>query len=399
MPTIHVVGTNGKTSVVHLVSSLLVALGVRVGATTSPHLEDVAERFRIDGRPIDDALLDRACVALEDVRPGVEARIEQPVTFFDAVTAIALWSFVEAEVDVAVVEAGIGGIGDATNVVDSAVTVITPVGFDHPQLGGTLDVIAREKASVVAPGGILLSAPQPPAAAAAIAEVAAERGARLIRVGHEIGVLTRRPAPDGQLVGLRGLGDLQVRARLPLRGVHQATNAALALAAVQAHLGRTDLDLDRVRNGFVTAAVPGRVELVRRPGGPSLLLDGAHDVAAVRALVAAVREGVGTARCVVVLGVGGEREAGPLVAHLRELPGATFVVTRSEAPTATPVAVVAGQLRAAGIASVEAPDVAAACETALALAGSDGLVVVTGSLHLVGAARRWVRGRGGLPCG
>lgn len=386
LPTVHVVGTDGKTSVARITSSLFEALGVRTGETTSPHLQDVRERIRIGGRPITTAALTAACELVHAALPAVDREIGQQVTFFEAVTATALRAFADAGVDVAVVEAGIGGTGDASNVVQGRVAVLTPIGLDHPELGATLPEVAVEKAGVVEPGGILVTAAQAPDAAHVVARMAAGRGATLLRAGRDFGVLTRRPAPAGQLVGLRGLHGTTVRATLPLRGAHQAANAALALAAVQAVLGTTDLDPARLRQGLASVQLPGRVELIRRAAAADVVLDGAHDVPAMEALVAALAERRGRGRCVVVLGVSGGRDPQPLVEALRAVTD-TLVVTAAGCPTAMPAPEAAARVRAVAGDVLAAPDVGAALDAATRQTRPDDLIVVTGSLHLVGDAR------------
>lgn len=392
LPTIHVVGTDGKTSVVRIVAALLEALGIRTGETTSPHLQDVRERIRIGGRPIVDAALARATARLEEALAAVDREAGEPATFFEAVTATALRAFADAAVDVAVVEAGIGGARDATGVVQGRVAVVTPVSSDHPELGADLAQVATEKGGVVGPGTTLVSAAQPPEVADALARVAAGRGAVLLRAGHDFGVLTRRPVAGGQHVGLRGLSGSRLRATLPLRGAHQAANAATALAAVQAFLGTTELDPALLRAGFAAVEVPGRVEVIRRADVADVVLDGAHDAAAVRALVAAVRESPPLGGCAVVLGVGGGRDATEMVQALHELTP-TFVVTSARSPTAMPTQPLAACVRAAGAEAVAVPDVGDAVHEASRQVPPDGLVVVTGSLHLVGDARTALGGR------
>ncbi len=387
VPAVHVVGTNGKTSVARIVTSLLVALGVRGGETTSPHLQDVRERIRIGGSPIDPDALDAACAPLQRALTAVDEQVGEPATFFEAVTATALRAFADAGVDVAVIEAGIGGAGDATAVVQGRVTVVTPIGLDHPELGRTLPEVAFEKASVVEPGGILVTAAQDPAAAHVVARVAAGRGATLLRAGHDFGVLTRRPSPAGQLVGLRGLDGRAIRLTLPLRGAHQAANAAVALASVQALLGTSDLDPTRLRHGFASVQVPGRVEMVRRDGAADVVLDGAHDVPAMRALVAALGEGGSNRRVVVVVGVGGRRDPRPLIDTLRELTDSFVVTAAVSSPEAVPAHELVASVRAHGAEAIVARDPAAAMDEATRRAAAEDLIVVTGSLHLVGDVR------------
>lgn len=386
MPAIHVVGTDGKTSVVRMVAALLEALGVRAGDSTSPHLHDVGERIRIGNRSLAPARLAAACAPLPAALSEAEYRLNEPVTFFDAVTAVALRAFADAAVDVGVVEAGIGGAGDATNVVQGRVAVCTPVGLDHPELGTTFAEVAAEKAGIVEPGGVLVTSAQEPAAAEALATVAQGRGATLLRAGRDFGVRARRQGPDRQVVDLHGLWDSRLRATLSLRGAHQAGNAATALAAVQAFLGTSDLCPDTLAAGFAAARVHGRMELVRRPGAAMVVLDGAHDALAVRALATGVRELDHRGPCALVLGVSGGRDPGLLLAPLRRL-HAPVVATAARAPGAASAGDVADRLRGKGVEVTAVDDPAGAVELASRQVGPDGLVVVTGSLHLVGEVR------------
>jgi dihydrofolate synthase / folylpolyglutamate synthase len=386
-PAVHVVGTNGKTSVVKITAALLTALGVRVGDTTSPHLHHLDERIRLDGRALPPARLAALAALLPDAVARAEHRLGETVTFFDVVTAAALRAFADAAVDVAVVEAGIGGAGDATGLLTPAVTVCTPIGLDHPQLGATPAEVAAEKTGALAPDATLLSSAQVPAAAEVLTRRAVERGARLRLAGRDFGVVRRRPVGTGQLLELRGLGESTVRARLPLAGAHQADNAALALATVQSLLGTRDLDPERLRAGFAVAHVPGRLEIVARPdGSPQVVLDGAHDPEATTALATTLAHRMPGPRTIVVLGVSGGRDPARVLAPLAGM-AAGVVVTAAETPGARRPDEVAATLRAAGHRVELAPGVEAALAMATRRAGPEGVVIVTGSLHLVARAR------------
>src|SRR4051812_15670756 len=233
-PSIHITGTNGKTSTARMVDALLREFGVRTGRYTSPHLESVTERIAVDGDPID---AERFAAAYDDVAPFVEmvdGRHADPVTFFELLTAMAFSTFAEAPVEVAVVEVGLGGRWDATNVVQAPVAVVTPIGLDHVGiLGDTVEAIAGEKAGIIHPGAVVVQAPQPPEAAAVLARRAEEVGASVVRVGSDFGVRSRTVAVGGQLLELEGLGGRYDDVFLPLYGAHQAGNAVCALAAVE----------------------------------------------------------------------------------------------------------------------------------------------------------------------
>ncbi len=382
--TVHVVGTGGKTSIVRTMSSLFTALGVTCGETTSPHLQHASERIRLDGHAVRPELVAARWRDLQQAIAVAESRTGESVTFFEAVTALALRLFADRQVDVAVVEAGIGGVTDATGVLASDVVVLSRVGYDHPELGVDLAQIAREKAGVASPGGVLVCSAQDPAAAEAIEEVVAERAATLLRAGRDFGVDTRRPAPGGQQVGLRGLDGSGIRGFLPLRGAHQAANAAVALAAVQTLLGTTDLDPVRLRTGLAAVDVPGRVEVVTRRDAADVILDGAHDIDAMSALARCLVESAPGRPITVVFGVGGQRSPEPLLERLRRL-DARLIVTATATPQAMPVEELERRARADGVDAIAAADPALAIRRATELTPADGVIVVTGSLHLVGA--------------
>lgn len=386
LDAIHVVGTDGKTSIVRITAALLHALGYRTGETTSPHLQEVTERVRVAQREVrrEDLLGD-----LEEVAPALaraERRIGEQVTFFEAITGLALRRFATQGVGVAVVEAGIGGAGDATGVLGARTAVLSLVGHDHPELGATLAEVAEEKAGVVPAGGTLISAAQRPEVTEAVARVLREREATLLLAGRDFGVQTRRAVPGGQDVGLRGLDGATLRGRLHLAGAHQAANAAVALAAVQAFLGTTDLDPARLRAGLAAVRVPGRVEVRRCPSGVPAVLDGAHDREAARALATTIAESLRPSHVTLVLGTGGGRDPRPLLAELAPL-GPRVVVTASSSPTSTSVGTLAELLQRAGVPATIAADPEVALTAAAELTGPDGCLVVTGSLHLVGEVR------------
>ena len=363
---VRVVGTDGKTSVTRLLGGLLTASGRRVGATTSPHLERVDERIRLDGAALPPTLLGPAVDAVRAALPQVDAAGE-PVSFFEVITATAVQSFADARVDHLLVEAGIGGAGDATAAIPADVVVLTRVGLDHPELGSTLAEVTWEKASVLPVGGTLVSGPQAPPVDEVLAEVVAEREARWLRAGVDHGVVDREPGDDGQQVTVRGPGGPDVDVWLPLWGAHQADNAATALAALAVVLGQWP-NPDELRSALADVAVPGRTERIADAAGPEVVLDGAHDAPAVDALVAALAERPVAGPTVVLLGTTGERDPGPLAAQL----------TAGGAQVRSVAATCAGRQLAHELAAARSH------------VGPAGRVVVTGSLYLVGAARSQV---------
>jgi dihydrofolate synthase/folylpolyglutamate synthase len=384
--SIHLTGTNGKTSTARMITSLLMAAGERVGTYTSPHLQDVRERFRVDTQPI---AVDDVLAGLDALGPHIE-RVEQAtgemVTFFEASTALCLWAFARARIHTGVIEVGMGGRFDATNVIDAGVAVLGRVQMDHPQLGATIGEVAWEKAGIIGPGATVVSANPVGPAAHVIGHEVAERGARLHVLDRDFGVTGRTLTPSGQRINLRGLDDRRFTVDLPLHGAHQAVNAACALAAVQAHRV-TPLDPAAVRAGFAAVRSPGRLELLYTRQGVPVLLDGAHNPAAGRVLVTALRELHGDRRRIAVLGMMADKD----VETFARLIGSAVdevVVTTPDSPRAASAEHLAAACRTAGVAVHDhVADTGAAVRLAAERAGGHGMVVVTGSLYTVGDAR------------
>jgi dihydrofolate synthase/folylpolyglutamate synthase len=317
---VHVTGTNGKTSTARMIERLVREHGLRTGRFTSPHLTRVTERIAIDGEPISD---ERFVEVWQDVAPYVhmvdvrEQEAGRPrLSFFEVFTVMAFAAFADAPVDVAVVEVGMGGRWDATNVADGAVAVITPVAYDHERwLGHTLVEIAGEKSGIVKDGATLVLSQQQEDAEGVILEAAAERGARVVREGVDIDVVERQVAVGGQLLTLRGTGGTYTEIFLPLHGEHQAHNALAALAATEALMaGGGALEGGIVEAAFADAESPGRLELVR--SSPTILVDAAHNPAGAEALVAAVEEAFHFQRVVGVVGVMADKDPEGILAVL-----------------------------------------------------------------------------------
>ena len=290
-PVIHVAGTNGKGSTAIMIESLLRSVGLRTGRFSSPHLTDVTERISVDGEPISP---DRFVEVWRDVEPYVQMVDEQQIdgvamTFFEVVTAMAFAAFADAPVDVAVVEVGVGGGWDATNVADGTVAVITPIDLDHTHiLGTTVAKIASEKAGIIKPGAMAILAGQDIDAAKVLLERATDVGALVQREGVDFGLIDRVPGVGGQVIRLNGNDGPVDGIGLPAYGEHQARNAALALAAVESFLGMKALQPDVIRDGFDVVRLPGRMEVVRR--SPSVVLDAAHNPHGAAAAAATVTE-------------------------------------------------------------------------------------------------------------
>ena len=400
-PSIHLTGTNGKTSTARMIDSLLRAFGLHTGRYTSPHLETVRERIALDGEPVSE---DRFVAMYREVKPLaelVDQRSSEPLTYFDMTTALAFATFADAPVDVAVVEVGLGGAEDATNVLQAGVAVLTPIGLDHTEwLGDTLEDIALHKAGIIHPGATVICAAQDDEAARPILERCAEVGATVAREGTEFGVLRRAVAVGGQVLTIQGLGGVYEEVFIPLHGAHQAQNAAVALAAVEAFLGagtKRQLDVEAVREGFATASSPGRLENVRT--APTILLDGAHNPHGMTATVTALQEEFAFSKLVGVLAVLADKDA-PSLLELLEPVLDSVVVTRNSSPRAMPADELAALAREVfGPDRVEVADeMPDAIEAAVAEAESDvpgelaGVgVLVTGSVVTVADARRLLK--------
>jgi dihydrofolate synthase/folylpolyglutamate synthase len=402
-PVIHLTGTNGKTSTSRMIDTLLRALDLRTGRFTSPHVEKMSERISVDGEPLTD---EEFVAAFNDVAPYthlVDEQEDHPLSFFETIVGMAYARFAEAPVDVAVVEVGMGGSWDATNVADGVVAVVLPVAVDHARyLGGTPAQIAVEKAGIIKEGAVAVVAEQRPDVAAVLQERIFEVGATAAREGLDFGVVSRTPAVGGQLVSLQGLRARYDELFLPLYGAHQAQNAAVALAAVEAFVGGGEpLDDELVRAAFAQVTSPGRLEIVRT--GPTILLDAAHNPHGAEAVAAALEDSFTLDPLIGVIGVMGDKDAEGLLAAFE--PHLTHVVcTQNSTERAMPaaeLAEVAAEVFGEDRVSVE-PRLADAIDEAVALAeagsaaGSSigaGGVLVTGSVVTVGEARTMLRRR------
>ncbi|MGA8115414.1 MAG: folylpolyglutamate synthase/dihydrofolate synthase family protein [Actinocatenispora sp.] len=397
-PSVHLTGTNGKTSTARMIDSLLRAHGMRTGRYTSPHLETVRERIALDGEPVSE---ERFVEVYNEVAPLVslvDDEYPEPVTYFEVTTAMAFAAFADAPVDVAVVEVGLGGATDATNVVQAPVCVLTPIGLDHSEwLGTTVGEIATQKMGIVHEGATLISAAQPEEAVGPILARCAEVNATLAREGSEFGVLRRHVAVGGQVLSLQGLGEVYEDVLLPLHGAHQAQNAALALAAVEALLGAGPgraLSADVVREGFAQVSSPGRLERIRN--SPTVLLDAAHNPAGMAATVAALGEEFQFRRLVVLMATLGDKDVSSMLELLEPIAD-EIVVSHNSSPRGMPVAMLAElaeEVFGAERVHVE-PELPDAIQEAVGLAehGEDialgGLgVLITGSVVTVADARK-----------
>jgi dihydrofolate synthase/folylpolyglutamate synthase len=400
-PAIHLTGTNGKTSTARMIDALLRAHGLHTGRYTSPHLETVRERISLDGEPISEEGLVSVYEEVAPLAELIDARNSEPLTYFDMTTAMAYAAFADAPVDIAVVEVGLGGEEDATNVIEAGVCVMTPIGLDHTEwLGDTIEDIAWAKAGIIHKGATVITALQTEEAIRPILERCAEMGATLAREGNEFGIVERTQAVGGQVLRLQGLGGVYDEVFLPLFGAHQAQNAALALAAVEAFLGAgagKQLELDLVREGFAQVDSPGRLERVR--SAPAILLDGAHNPHGMAATVAALEEEFSFRHLVAVVAVMADKDVSGLL-DLLEPVAARIVVTQNSSPRSMPVdelAQVATDIFGEDRVTVayNMPD---AIEEAVVIAEEDASgelsgvgVLITGSVVTVADARRLLK--------
>ena len=353
-PVVHVTGTNGKTSMTRMIDALLRERGLRTGRFTSPHLVSVRERISVDGLPLS---AERFVELYDEILPYVRLVDEQqpaPLSFFEVLTGMMFAAFADAPVDVAVLEVGLGGRWDATNVADGAVAVIGPVAMDHMQwLGDTIEEIAAEKAGIIKPGAIAILAQQQVAAAEVLLARAASVGATVAREGIEFGVVDREMAVGGQQLVLKGLRGTYADVYLPLFGAHQAGNAACALAAVEAFAGVSEsvglddggsptlgpglssaaLDPGLVRDGFAKVSSPGRLEVLRR--SPTVIVDAAHNPAGMAVLAEALTESFNFARLIGVLAVSEDKDVTGVLAELEPVLS-DIVVTANSSPRSMP---------------------------------------------------------------
>ncbi|MCP3817721.1 bifunctional folylpolyglutamate synthase/dihydrofolate synthase [Streptomyces sp. A3M-1-3] len=400
-PSIHITGTNGKTSTARMIETLLSAFELRTGRYTSPHVQSITERISLDGAPIDAA---RFVEAYRDIYPYVEmvdVGEQYRLSFFEVLTGMAYAAFADAPVDVAVVEVGMGGSWDATNVIDASVAVVTPIDLDHTErLGSTPGEIAEEKGGIIKQGSTVILAQQPVDAAQVLLKKAVEVDATVARAGMEFGVVSREVAVGGQQLTLRGLGGEYEDIFLPLHGAHMAQNAAVALAAVEAFFGigaeqPRSLDVDTVRKAFASVVSPGRLEVVR--SSPTVILDAAHNPAGARATAEAVTEAFGFSRLVGVVGASDGKDVKGLFEAFEPI-FAEVVVTQNSSHRSMDsdkLAAIAVEVFGPDRVQVESR-LDDALEAAITLAEEEAEyagagVLVTGSVITVGEARLLLR--------
>ncbi len=400
---VHLTGTNGKTSTARMIERLLLAVGLRTGRFTSPHLESMTERIVIDGEPLSE---EDFVAHFNDVAAFthlVDASQPHPLSFFETIVGVAYSAFSDAPVDVAVVEVGMGGAWDATNVADGAVAVLTPIAVDHAAyLGPDPVAIAREKVGIIKPGAEVVTAAQPPQVLEVIAQRCREVGATLHIEGVDFGVESRVAAVGGQVLTLTSPGGRHQDLFLPLYGAHQGQNLALAVSAVEALLGGQSLGAEVITEACSEMTSPGRLEVVRR--SPTIVLDAAHNPHGAEAAVAALSDSFSFSPLVGVVGVMADKDVEGLLAAFEPVL-AHIVCTQNSTPRALP-AVELAQI-AEGIFGVDrvvvAPDLVDAIDRATTLAEAGGVfgeglgsggVLVTGSVITIGEARRLINPKG-----
>ena len=390
--TVHIAGSKGKGSTAAMIASVLQEAGVTAGRYTSPHLHRFTERISIGGEPIAEDDFARLLAAL---LPHVEAEDAEgafgPVSTFETLTAMAFLSFREREVAWQVLEVGLGGRLDATNVVEEkAVCVITPIGLEHTAiLGDTVAQVAAEKAAIITPGATVVMSPQREAAAGVIRETCREQGAQLIETAQACALSRSRRTGDGQEFSLRTPGGTY-KLRLPLLGRHQAENAATAVLAVEALAERgVEIEQPAVREGIAKVRWPARIEILRRR--PLIVADGAHDRDSARKLSATLQNELGLSNVLLVIGCARDKDVGALAEELAPLAAQVFA-TRSRHPRAMDPREVAQAFAPHEVPVASDRSVAAALDAALAQAGSGQPVVACGSLAVAAEAREHVLG-------
>ena len=395
-PTIHVGGTNGKTTTSRMVDSLLFEMGLRTGRFTSPHLESYLERISINGQPIDAKEL---IFSFNDIAPYLDlmdSKFDHPISFFEAITALAFAAFAEHPIDVGVIEVGMGGLWDATNVVDADVSVIMPIGLDHTEyLGETLAEIAQTKAGIIKEGGFVVLAQQEPECAVELLKQAALVGADVAREGVEYSVISRSIAVGGQLLTIQGAKDVYTDIFIPLHGKHQASNAAAALVAVEAFFGDQELDIEAVRAGFANVTSPGRCEIIHRD--PTIIIDAAHNPHGAAALADTIQSEFTFDDVIGVFAPMGDKDVRGILLELEQVMD-SVIVTSNSSPRAMKIEEL--ELIAAEIFGIDRVFTADNLSEAIEKAIKDSVrplsedtigILITGSVVTAGEARTTLR--------
>jgi len=397
-PTIHVGGTNGKTTTARMIDSLLFEMGLRTGRFTSPHLESYLERISINGQPIDPKAMIFSYNDIAAYLDFMDSKFDTPISFFEAMTALAFAAFAEHPIDVGVIEVGMGGEWDATNVVDADVSVIMPIDLDHTEyLGSTISEIAKTKAGIIKEGGFVVLAQQQPEAAVELLKKAAEVGADIAREGVEYVIESRAVAVGGQVLTIKTPKDTYEEIFLPLHGKHQASNAAAALVAVEAFFGDQELDYEAVLAGFANVQSPGRCEVLHRD--PTIIIDAAHNPHGAKAITETIQNEFTFDEVIGVVATMGDKDVqGALVEFEKVMD--SIIVTKNSSSRSMPVAEI--EKIARSIFGADRVFAADNLEEAIEKAIKDSVrplsedtfgILITGSVVTVGEARTIVRKR------
>ena len=391
--SVHIAGTKGKGSTAAMLASILKQSGYRTGLYTSPHLLSIRERIQVDGRQISEDEFARLAAR---VKPEVEAVNTSSdlgeLTTYEILTALAFMYFQDRGVAYQVLETGLGGRLDATNVVQPEVCVITSISYDHMDvLGDTLAEIAREKAGIIKPGSIVVTAPQVPEAMDVLEDVCRQREVKLVKVGSDVSWRQKSLSPEKQSFQLRGLKE-DYNIEVPLLGEYQLENAATAIAAAEALDERgAVITAEAITNGIAGVNWPGRLQVLRRK--PWVIVDGAHNGDSVRRLVTALRQYFTFEKAVVIFGASSDKNIAAMVAELKTFPD-RVIVTSSHHPRAVAVGQLVEEFSRESIMPEASENVASAVEKALSLAGPADLICATGSLFLVAEVMEYMQKRG-----
>jgi dihydrofolate synthase/folylpolyglutamate synthase len=397
-PTIHVGGTNGKTTTARMIDSLLFEMGLRTGRFTSPHLESYLERISINGQPIDPKAMIFSYNDIAAYLDFMDSKFDTPISFFEAMTALAFAAFAEHPIDVGVIEVGMGGEWDATNVVDADVSVIMPVDLDHTEyLGTTIGEIAKTKAGIIKEGGFVVLAQQQPEAAVELLKQAALVGADIAREGLEYVIESRTLAVGGQLLTIKTPKDTYEEIFLPLHGKHQASNAAAALVAVEAFFGEQELDYEAVLAGFANVQSPGRCEVLHRD--PTIIIDAAHNPHGAKALTETIQGEFTFDEVIGVFAAMGDKDVEGALIELEKVMDSIIVTKNSSSRS---MAVPDVEALASKIFGADRTFSADSLDLAIEKAIKDSVrplsedtigILITGSVVTVGEARTIVRKR------
>ena len=388
---IHVTGTNGKTSTTRFIERILREFGLRTGRFTSPHLVRLNERMSIEGEPVSDQALAEVWADTEPLLAIVDAELEATgetrLTFFEALAALGFAVFADAPVDVLVLEVGMGGQWDSTNVADGDVAIFTPISIDHAErLGSTIQEIAKTKSGIIKPDAIVLSSAQTREAEAVLSTKAAEIGESFAIYGKDFEAFNISKEKSGQRFSVRTLAGEYHDLFIPLHGEYQVENAALAICAAEAFVGGGSqrISEDVLRVALADFSSPGRLQIVSQE--PLTILDAAHNPDGARSLARALRDSFDSPRTVAVLSILEEKDASGFFEELRQAPIDQVIVTKSTSPRAMDIANLTNLAREYFTNVTNAPSVFSAMEAAKKIVASDGAIVVAGSITLVGDA-------------